>query len=376
MHLSRRRLLHGTAGVAATSLAGCSAGEETTGLSGFTGISMPTQTSERWEIEGAAMEEQLQALGYETVLEFGDDDPARQVEQIQGMVDRGVEFLIIAAIDNRSLGEVLAEAKDKGVHIIAYDRLILDTPDVDYYASFDNYQVGVLQAEYILEKLNVEESSGPFNVELFSGSPDDSNSQYFFQGGLDTIERYTYEGAIRIRSGQTEQSQTATDRWSGAVAMERMTSLLERHYQDEPLDAVLSPYDGISRGVIYALDDWGLTPGSDDFPIITGQDAEALSVQFIRDGKGQSQTVFKDTRDLAGVASGMVEAIVNGDTPEVNDLGTYDNGFKFVPAYLLEPVGIDESNWQEELVDSEYLTVDEIDDATEPQAGEYDPPRN
>ncbi len=376
MYLSRRRLLYGTAGVAATSLAGCSAGEETTELTGFTGISMPTKTSERWDIEGAALEKQLTDFGYQAILEYGDDDPEKQVEQIQGMVDQGVEFLIIAAIDNRSLGEVLASAKDNGVYIISYDRLILDTPDVDYYASFDNYQVGVLQAEHILQRLNVEEESGPFNVELFSGASDDSNSQYFFQGGLDTLERYTYDGTIRILSGQTEQGETSTERWSGAVAMERMTGLMEDYYEDERLDAVLCPYDGISRGVIYALEDWGLTPGSDDFPVITGQDAEALSIQLIRDGEGQTQTVFKDTRDLAGVASGMVKTIVGGSEPEVNDLGTYDNGFKFVPAFLLEPVSIDESNWQEELVDSEYLTEEEIDDAVEPQAEEYDPPRN
>src|SRR5690606_38836276 len=241
-----------------------------------------------------------------------------------GMIHRGVEFLIIGAIDNRSLGETLAEAKNKGVTIISYDRLILETPDVDYYASFDNYEVGVLQAKHILNRLGVEEEGveGPFNVELFSGSLDDSNSQYFFQGGLDTLERYTYSGIIRIPSNETEQEVTSTDRWSGAVARERMTRLLEEHYEDRDLHAVLAPYDGISRGVIMALEDFGLEPGTDEFPVVTGQDAEALSVKFIRDDLGQTQTVFKDTRDLAAVASGMVKSIVNGDEPEINDLGT------------------------------------------------------
>src|SRR5690606_19167026 len=189
MHLSRRRLLYGSAGVAAVSVAGCSAGEESSSLTGFTGISMPTQTSDRWVIEAGFLEQQLQEAGYETILEYADDDIEKQINQIEGMIHRGVEFLIIGAIDNRSLGETLAEAKNKGVTIISYDRLILETPDVDYYASFDNYEVGVLQAKHILNRLGVEEEGveGPFNVELFSGSLDDSNSQYFFQGGLDTL---------------------------------------------------------------------------------------------------------------------------------------------------------------------------------------------
>ncbi|WP_051325407.1 sugar-binding protein [Glycomyces tenuis] len=350
-------------------MAGCSTDGESSSLSGFTGIAMPTQTSDRWVIEGGFLEQQLQEAGYKTILQYGDDDPELQITQIRSMVDQGVEFLIIGAIDNRSLGEILATAKNRGVTIISYDRLILDTPDVDYYASFDNYEVGVLQAKHILDRLGVQEEGveGPFNIELFSGSLDDSNSQYFFQGALDTLERYTYSGVIAIPSNETEQEVTSTERWSGAVAMDRMTRLLEDHYEDRELHAVLAPYDGISRGVVYALEDFGLAPGTDEFPVVTGQDAEALSVQFIRDEKGQSQTVFKDTRDLAAVASGMVKSIVNGNDPEVNDLGTYNNGFKFVPSYLLQPVNIDQSNWEEELVGSEYLTVEDVDNAVEPQ---------
>ncbi|GAB3223130.1 sugar ABC transporter substrate-binding protein [Glycomyces halotolerans] len=365
MHLSRRRLLYGSAGVAAMSMAGCSAAETSAELTGHTGIAMPTSTSERWVIEGEALEQQLKDAGYDVILEYGEDVIEDQISQIQGMIDRGVEFLIIGAIGNKSLGEVLATAKNRGITIISYDRLILDTPDVDYYASFDNYQVGVLQATHILEQLNVQENSGPFNVELFSGSLDDSNSQHFFLGGLDTLERYTYEGIINIRSGDTEQEPTSTNRWDGVVAKERMAKLIEDHYQDGELHAVLSPYDGISRGIVAALEEAGFVPGTADFPIVTGQDAEAISVRAIRDETGQSQTVFKDTRDLAAVASGMVKAIVDGGKPEVNDLGTYNNGFKFVPAQLLEPVSVDKSNWEEVLIESEYLTEEEIDQAEE-----------
>ncbi|THV39471.1 sugar-binding protein [Glycomyces buryatensis] len=365
MHLSRRGLLSGSAGVAAVSLAGCSAGEDSVQLSGFTGIAMPATDSDRWVIEGEVMEQLLKDKGYQTVLEYAENNADDQIAQIQSMVDQGAEFLIIGAVDNTSLGQVLLQAKNQGVYIIAYDRLILETPDVDYYASFDNNQVGVLQAEHIIKKLDLENQDGPFNIELFSGSLTDSNSEYFFQGGLDTLERYIYEDKIRILSGQTEQDVTATKDWNGVVAMDRMTELLETYYEDDPLHAVLSPYDGISRGIVAALKEGGYNPGADDFPIVTGQDAEARSVRAIKEGNGQTQTVFKDTRDLADIAVSMVEAIVAGRTPEVNDLGTYENGFKHVPAYLLEPVNVDASNYVEILIDSEYLTAEEIDNAEE-----------
>lgn len=360
MHISRRRLLYGSAGVAAVSVAGCAAGEETANLTGFTGLAMPTTASERWIADGESLKTQLEAKGYEVLLEYGEDVVDDQIAQIQTMIDAGVEFLIIAAIDNSSLGAVLAKAKDQGITIIAYDRLIRDTPDVDYYASFDNYQVGVLQGRHIVDQLDLDNSSGPFNVELFSGSPDDSNSQYFFQGGLDTLERYTYEGTVQILSKETELEQTSTERWDGEIAEKRMEGLLEDYYEDEPIHAVLSPYDGISRGIVRALEAAGYTPGSADFPVVTGQDAEPDSVKAIRDETGQTQTVFKDTRDLAGIAVSMVENIMNGRTPEVNDLGTYDNGFKFVPSFLLEPVSVDEANWEEVLIGSEYYSEDDL----------------
>ncbi|WP_460497171.1 substrate-binding domain-containing protein [Glycomyces tarimensis] len=324
-------------------------------------------TSERWVIEGEYLRDHFEDLGYRTLLEYAENEAETQVDQIQGMIDAGVEFLIISAVDNRSLGAVLADAKDNGVTIIAYDRLILQTPDVDYYASFDNYQVGVLQAEHIISRLGLEDDpdAGPFNVELFSGDPADSNSEYFFLGGLDTLERYTYEGRVQIVSEQTEQQETSTAGWDGEIAKERMAKLLDDYYSDDEVElhAVLSPYDGISRGIVEALVDADYTPGSDDFPIVTGQDAEAASVKAIRDETGQTQTVFKDTRNLADVALNMVTAIMDGGSPEVNDLGTYNNGFKFVPAYLLEPVAVDQSNWEEVLIESDYLTMEDVDEA-------------
>jgi putative multiple sugar transport system substrate-binding protein len=368
MHLSRRGLLYGSAGVAAVSLAGCGEGEEPTRLTGFTGIAMPTTTSNRWVVEGADLDERLKGFGYRTILEYGEDDPDAQIAQIQSMIGQGVEFLIVGAIVNTSLGAVLGEAKNRGVTVISYDRLILDTPDVDYYASFDNYQVGVLQARHIIDRLGLDENEGPFNIELFSGSLDDNNSQYFFLGGLDTLESYIYQGKVVIPSGQTEQEPTAIQSWDRKVARDRMKQLLEDYYEDAPLHAVLSPYDGLSRGIVEALVDAGLEPGTDEFPVVTGQDAEPLSLKHIKEGTGQTETVFKDTRLLAGVAADMVKSIVEGSTPEVNDLGSYDNGFKFIPSYLLPPVDVTAENYQKEIVDSGYLTEEAIDNA-EPDQG-------
>ncbi|SDK66382.1 putative multiple sugar transport system substrate-binding protein [Glycomyces sambucus] len=362
MYLSRRGLLYGSAGVAAVSLAGCGVGgDDGPELTGFTGISMPTDTSERWVIEGKALEDNLKGLGYDVIHHNAKDVVEDQISQIQSMVDEGVEFLIIAAIDNKSLGQVLADAKDKGVIVISYDRLILETPDVDYYASFNNYQVGVLQANHIIDRLGMRENPGPFNVEIFSGDLGDNNSQYFFMGGLDTFESFIYDGKIVIPSGQTEQSPTSTAGWSGDVAMERMNTLLADFYDDLELHAVLSPYDGISRGVVQALVDADYEPGTDDFPVVTGQDAEAASIKAIKDGTGQTETVFKDTRLLASTVTDMVEALVGGGEPEVNDLGTYDNGFKFVPSLLLDPVDVTAENYVEVIVESEYLTEEQID---------------
>ncbi|MEU5870096.1 sugar-binding protein [Glycomyces sp. NPDC047369] len=363
MHLSRRGLLYGSAGAAAVSLAGCGAGGDGPQLTGFTGISMPTDTSERWVIEGKALEANLKELGYDVLHQNAKDVVEDQIAQIQSMVDEGVEFLVIAAIDNTSLGQVLADAKDNKVTVISYDRLILETPDVDYYASFDNYQVGVLQATHIIDRLGMRDNPGPFNIELFSGDLGDNNSQYFFMGGLDTLESFIYEGKVLIPSGQTEQEPTATAGWSGDVAQARMSDLLGEFYDDEDteLHAVLSPYDGISRGVVAALVDADYEPGTGGFPVVTGQDAEAASVKAIKDGTGQTETVFKDTRQLAHIVTDMVKAIVDGGDPEVNDLGTYDNGFKFVPSLLLEPVDVTADNYVEVIVDSEYLTEEQID---------------
>ncbi|MFE5207324.1 multiple monosaccharide ABC transporter substrate-binding protein [Streptomyces sp. NPDC056600] len=319
------------------------------------GIAMPTKSSERWIADGNHVVKSLKGLGYKTQLVYGEDDPDTQVAQIENMITQGVSALVVAAIDNKSLDNVLQQAADADIPVIAYDRLILNSPNVDYYASFDNEKVGELQGGYIVEKLGLADGSkkGPFNIELFAGSNDDNNTKYFFGGAMKVLQPYIDKKQLKVRSGQTELNQVTTLRWDGGTAQKRMDDLLTSAYKSERVDAVLSPYDGISIGILSALksDDYGSK--AKPLPIVTGQDAEVASVKSIV-AKEQTQTVFKDTRELATFAAGMVDSVLRGEKPEINDDKTYDNGAKVVPAYLLEPVNVDASNYKKILVDSGY----------------------
>ncbi|GLW51437.1 sugar ABC transporter substrate-binding protein [Streptomyces sp. NBRC 14336] len=328
------------------------------------GIAMPTKSSERWIADGNNVVDHLEEKGYKTKLVYGEDDPDQQVSQIENLITQGVKALIVAAIDNKSMNNVLQQAKDADIPVISYDRLILGTENVDYYASFDNEKVGELQATYIVEKLGLKDGAGssakgPFNIELFAGSNDDNNTRYFFQGAMNVLQPYIDKKQLVVRSGQTELTQVTTLRWDGGTAQKRMDDILTSAYKSERVDAVLSPYDGISIGILSALksDDYGSK--SKPLPIVTGQDAEVASVKSIIADE-QSMTVYKDTRELAKVASNMVDAVLNDKKPEVNDEKTYDNGSKVVPAYLLEPVSVDKANYQKVVVDSGYIKESDL----------------
>ncbi|MCX5168816.1 multiple monosaccharide ABC transporter substrate-binding protein [Streptomyces antibioticus] len=326
---------------------------------GTIGIAMPTKSSERWIADGDNVVKDLKSKGYKTKLVFGEDDPDQQVAQIENLITQGVKALIVAAIDNKSLNNVLQQAADADIPVIAYDRLILGTENVDYYASFDNTKVGELQANYIVEKLGLADGKGPFNIELFAGSNDDNNTKYFFNGAMSVLQPYIDSKKLVVQSGQTGLTQVTTLRWDGATAQKRMDDILTKSYSSKRVDAVLSPYDGISIGILSALksDDYGSK--SKPLPVLTGQDAELASVKSIIADE-QTMTVYKDTRELAKVASNMVAAALDGKTPETNDTKTYDNGSKVVPAYLLEPVSVDRTNYQKVLVDGGYYTADEL----------------
>ncbi|MDH6519315.1 putative multiple sugar transport system substrate-binding protein [Streptomyces sp. SAI-208] len=365
---TRRAALTAIAGAASLALTLSACGQNSEGGSeekggstkGATiGIAMPTKSSERWITDGANVEKDLKAKGYKTKLVFGEDDPDQQVSQIENLITQGVKALVIAAIDNKSLNNVLQQAADADIPVISYDRLILGTKNVDYYASFDNEKVGKLQAQYIVDKLGLESGKGPFNIELFAGSNDDNNTKYFFNGAMSVLQPYIDSKKLVVKSGQTKLTQVTTLRWDGATAQKRMEDILTSTYGSAKVDAVLSPYDGISIGIIAALKSDGYGSGSKKLPVVTGQDAELASVKSIIAGQ-QSMTIYKDLRKLAQVATDMVDASLNGKKPEINDTKSYDNGTKVVPAYLLQPVSVDKSNYVKELVDDGYYTADQL----------------
>lgn len=318
------------------------------------GISMPTQSMARWISDGNYMKKILEGRGYKVDLQYAEDSIDAQVSQLENMIVKGANVLVIASIDGEALTNVLDIAAENGVKVIAYDRLIKNSPHVSYYATFDNFLVGVLQGSYIVKALELKSGKGPFNIELFAGSPDDTNSYYFFDGAMSELQPYIDNGQLVVGSGQTDFSKVATLRWDGATAQQRMDNILSAYYTDKDVDAVLSPYDGISIGILSSLKSVGYN-AKDGMPIVTGQDAEIPSIKSILAGE-QAATVFKDTRTLAKRASDMVDAVLKGTTPEINDTKTYDNGVFIVPSYLEVPVTVDINNWEEALIDTGYYT--------------------
>lgn len=322
-------------------------------------ISMPTKSSARWIADGSNMVKVFKEKGYRTDLQYAEDDIPNQLAQIENMITKGPKVLVIAAIDGTTLSDALQKAADKGIKVIAYDRLIKNSKNVDYYATFDNFQVGVLQAGYIEKALNLKAGKGPYNIELFGGSPDDNNAFFFYNGAMSVFKPYLDSGKLVVRSKQMGMDKVSTLRWDGAVAQARMDNLLSAYYSQAHVDAVLSPYDGLSIGIISSLKGVGYGTPKLPMPVVTGQDAEIPSVKSIL-AKEQTSTVFKDTRELAKVTANMVDALLAGKPVPVNDTKTYDNGAKVVPSYLLKPVSVDAANWKEVLITSGYYTENQI----------------
>src|SRR6195256_60118 len=323
------------------------------------GIAMPTKASARWIDDGNNIVKVLKERGYNTDLQYAEDDIPNQLSQVENMVTKGAKALVIAAIDGTTLSDVLKQAKAAGITVIAYDRLIRDTPNVDYYATFDNFQVGVLQAQSIEQALGLKGGKGPFNIELFGGSPDDNNAFFFYDGAMSVLKPYIDSGKLVVQSKQVGMDKVSTLRWEASVAQARMENLLSAFYTRKHVDAVLSPYDGLSIGIIAALRGVGYGSKEMPMPVISGQDAEVPSVKSIINHE-QYSTIFKDTRDLAKVAAGMVDAVLSGGKPEVNDTKTYNNGIKVVPSYLLKPVAVDITNWKQALIDTGYYKADQF----------------
>ncbi|HYO42952.1 MAG TPA: multiple monosaccharide ABC transporter substrate-binding protein [Candidatus Limnocylindrales bacterium] len=327
---------------------------------GLVGIAMPTKSSARWIADGDNLVKALSALGYETDLQYAEDDIPTQVSQVENMITKGAKVLVIAAIDGTTLADTLQKAADAGIKVFAYDRLIRNSPNVDFYAAFDNFDVGVAQAGSIVDSLDLNNAAGPFNLELFAGSPDDNNAGFFFNGAMSILQPFIDSGKLVVQSKEVKfPEQVGTLRWDGAAAQARMDNILATYYADKRVDAVLSPYDGISRGIIASLKQVGYYAADKPGPVVTGQDAELPSVKSILAGE-QTSTVFKDTRLLAAQVATMVSQFLAGKEVAVNDTTTYDNGVKVVPSYLLPVLSVTKDNVTQALVDTGYYTADQI----------------
>ncbi|MFV2020634.1 multiple monosaccharide ABC transporter substrate-binding protein [Micromonospora sp. LOL_023] len=372
--MTRRLAVIGAATALTAALAACGSSEKTVdqqGTSGdnagaLVGVTMPTRSSERWISDGDNVKAALESLGYQVDLQYAENDIPTQVNQIENQITQGARLLIVASIDGTALTTQLQQAAEQDIPVISYDRLIRNSPNVDYYATFDNFKVGVQQATSLLVGLGMlnadgsaGEATGPFNVELFAGSPDDNNATFFFDGAMSVLQPHIDSGALVVQSGQTDFNTVAILRWDPETAQKRMENVLTRAYQGGvTVDGVLSPYDGLSIGILSALKSSGYGTAGQPYPVVTGQDAEQTSVKSILADE-QYSTIFKDTRELADKTVQMAHAILSGDEPEVNNTTDYDNGEKVVPSYLLEPVIIDKSNY-EVLIDSGYYTAEQL----------------
>jgi putative multiple sugar transport system substrate-binding protein len=323
------------------------------------GIAMPTQSSQRWIQDGANVKSQLEALGYAVDLQYAEDDVQAQVSQLENMITSGAQCLVVAAIDSNALVNVLAQAKRNNIPVIAYDRLLMDTDAVSYYATFDNRGVGIEIGTWVEEKMKLKEGAGPFNIEFFAGSPDDNNAHLFNAGVFEVLQPYIDKGQLVCQSGQTDFTQTAILRWSQEAAQQRMENLLSGYYSSgKNLDIALSMFDGFSYGIAAALEGAGYKVGT-KWPVITGQDAELMACKNILSGR-QSQSIYKDTRVLAQKCVLMVNAVLTGSKPEINDTTTYNNNVLVVPSYLCTPVSVDGGNLEEILVGGGYYTKEEL----------------
>ena len=332
----------------------------TASAAGLVGVAMPTQDLQRWNQDGANMKAQLEAAGFEVDLQYANNDVATQVSQIENMILNEVQVLVVASIDGSALGTVLAQAKEAGIPVIAYDRLLTATEAVDYYTTFDNYKVGQIQGQYVIDTLDLANTDKTYTIEFTAGSPDDNNAGLFFGGAYDTVKPYLDSGKLVCVSGQTDFATVATPAWKSETAQARMDNILSAYYPDaltggQTLDICLCSNDSTALGVTNSLVAAGFT--TENIPLITGQDCDKPNVKNMVKGL-QAMSVFKDTRTLAAETVKMCVAILNGEAPELN--GEYDNGIKMVPSYNCTPVFGDVKNYEELLIASGYYKAEEI----------------
>lgn len=337
------------AAIAALALTACgrsdsgATGGSTTGGEAFPkdsliGVALPQKTSENWVLAETLFNDGLTEAGFKPDVQFANGGVSEQQNQISAMITKGAKVIIVGAIDGAQLGTQLQQAKESGATIIAYDRLLLNTPNVDYYVAYDNFKVGELQGQALLEGMKAKKPEGPYNIELFAGSPDDANAKVFFDGAMSVLKPKIDDGTLKVLSGQTSFEQAVTQGWKAENAQKRMDTLLAGTYASATLDGVLSPNDTLARAIITSVKAAGKP-----IPVVTGQDSEVESVKSIMAGE-QYSTINKDTSKLVEHAITMVKDLQAGKTPEINDDKSYDNKVKVVPAYLLEPVIVTQEN--------------------------------
>jgi putative multiple sugar transport system substrate-binding protein len=325
------------------------------------GVAMPTQSSERWINDGANIKSRLEALGYEVDMQYAEDDVQAQVSQIENLIANGADCLVIAAVNSSALVNVLKQAKDNSIPVIAYDRLLMDTDAVSYYATFDNVGVGTAIGEYIEKAKDLagaKAAGKSYTIEFFMGSPDDNNAKFFYNGIMGVLQKYLDDGTLVCKTGRTSFDDTAILRWSQETAQANCENYLSGYYADEKLDIACSAFDGFSYGVRAALESAGYKLG-DEWPLITGQDAELMATKNIIAGY-QTMSIYKDTRVLADKCVSMVQAVLEGTSPEINDTEQYNNNVVTVPSYLCTPVAVDATNYKEVIVDGGYYTEEQL----------------
>lgn len=338
---------------------------EAGGEGGTIGLAMPTQSSERWINDAANMQKQLEEKGYKVEVQFAEDDVQQQVSQIENLIAKDVDCLVVAAVDSSALVNALAQAKEKEIPVIAYDRLLMDTDAVSYYATFDNKGVGTKIGEYIKEKKELDkakEAGESYTIEFFMGSPDDNNALFLYNGIMEVLQPYLDDGTLVCKSGRTSFDDTCILRWSQETAQKNCEDILTANYAKEDLDIACTAFDGFAYGVRSALEGAGYSKDNTDskvWPLVTGQDAELMATKNIIAGY-QTMSIYKDTRLLAEKCVSMVDACLKGTEPEINDTEQYDNGKLVVPSYLCEPQAVDKDNYKELLVDSGYYTEDQL----------------
>lgn len=334
------------------------------------GLAMPETHVLRWQLDGAALLEDATAMGYSAEVAYGDADQGKQNQQIEDFITKGAKLLIVGSI-NTGVVSVVSSAADDGVIVIAYDRLIQDSDDYDYYITFDNFKVGQFQGKAIEEALNLPAATkaDPKYITLFAGSATDNNANFFFDGAMSILRPYVESGVVKLvgpaplDSSSSDFTRIATENWRADVAKTRMENLLGNDAKNVVLDAVLAPNDTLARAIIEALATDAKYSTTDKLPVVTGQDGEVASIQFIRDGK-QYMTVFKDTRSLASAAIKLADALLKGESPVIEgarlDTETYNTGKKLIKSYLLEPVNVTKDNFQEIMIDSGYYKAEDI----------------